>query len=55
MPDSAPQTNRNLVFLVIGALLAVLGFLSYKVYEDNRKPQGVQINIGPGGLSVEKK
>ena len=48
-------TNRNLMFLVIGALCAVVAILSYKVYEDNREPKGMQLNIGPKGISVEKK
>ena len=48
-------TNRNVLFLVIGALCAIVAILSYKVYEDNREPKGVQLNIGPKGISVEKK
>jgi hypothetical protein len=48
-------TNRNITYLVIGALLVVVGALSYKVYEDNREPKGVQLNIGPSGISVDKK
>jgi hypothetical protein len=48
-------TNRNLVFLIAGALIAVVAVLSYRVYEDNREPKGVQLNIGPGGISLEKK
>ncbi|MFN3659210.1 MAG: hypothetical protein ACK4UO_18340 [Pseudolabrys sp.] len=47
--------SRNLLFLVIGALVVAVGVLSWKVYEDNRKPKGVQLNIGPAGISVEKK
>ena len=48
-------TNRNLVFLITGALIAVLAILSYRAYEDNREPKGVQLNVGPGGISLEKK
>ena len=47
--------NRNMLFLVIGALVVAVGVLSWKVYEDNREPKGVQLNIGPQGISVEKK
>ena len=47
--------NRNLVFLIAGALIAVLAIVSYRVYENNREPKGVQINVGPGGISLEKK
>ena len=48
-------SNRNVLFLIIGALVVVAGVLAYKVYDDNRKPKGVQLNIGPSGISVEKK
>jgi predicted negative regulator of RcsB-dependent stress response len=54
MPINQP-TNRNMMFLIIGALVAVVAVLSYKVYEDHREPKGVQLNIGPSGISVEKK
>jgi hypothetical protein len=43
------------MYMVVGALLAVIAILSYKVYEDNRQPNGVQLNIGPAGISVEEK
>lgn len=46
---------RNILFLIIGALIVAVGALSWKVYQDNKKPQGVQLNIGPGGVSIEKK
>jgi predicted negative regulator of RcsB-dependent stress response len=48
-------TNRNLVFLIAGALIAVVAVLGYRVYEDNREPKGMQLNVGPGGISLEKK
>ena len=48
-------TNRNLIFLAAGALIAVLAIVSYRAYENNREPKGVQINVGPGGISLEKK
>jgi len=48
-------SNRNVLFLVIGALCAIVAILSYKIYDDNREPKGVQLNIGPNGISVEKK
>ena len=48
-------TNRNLLYLVIGALVIAVGVLSYNLYQARRQPEGVQINIGPGGVSIEKK
>jgi hypothetical protein len=47
--------NRNVLSLAVGALAVCVVVLGYKVYQDNRQPRGVQINIGQGGLSVEKK
>jgi len=47
--------NRNMLIIVVAVLCVAVGALGYKVYEDQREPQGVQLNIGPGGVSVEKK
>jgi hypothetical protein len=47
--------NRNLLFMVIGALVVVVGVLSYNLYQDRKQPQGLQINVGPNGLKVQGK
>jgi hypothetical protein len=47
--------NRNLMFLIIGALIVAVGVLGYKVYQDNKEPKGLQINVGPSGLKIENK
>ncbi len=49
------MARSNTLFLIIGALVVAVGVLAYMVYEDRRKPDGVQINLGPAGLSIEKK
>jgi RsiW-degrading membrane proteinase PrsW (M82 family) len=47
--------NRgNMLFLVIGALVVIACVLGYQLYQDRRQPQGVQILVGPNGLSIEK-
>jgi len=43
------------MFLIIGALIVAVAALSFKVYQDHGEPKGVQLNIGPSGISVEKK
>jgi hypothetical protein len=48
-------TNRNYLYLAIGALAVVVAVLGYNLYQDRKEPKGVQINIGPGGISVDKK
>jgi hypothetical protein len=47
--------NRNLLYLIIGGLVVAAGVLSYQLYQDRKEPKGVQLNIGPAGVSIEKK
>ena len=47
--------NRNILFLLIGALLVGVGVLGYALYQEKKQPSGVQINLGPGGVKIEKK
>jgi hypothetical protein len=49
------MTRDNVLYAIIGALVIALGVLGYLLYEARKKPEGVQINLGPGGLSIEKK
>jgi hypothetical protein len=47
--------NRNVLFMIIGALVVAVGVLSYNVYQDRKQPDGLQINVGPNGLKVQGK
>jgi hypothetical protein len=47
--------NRNLMFLIIGALVVVVGVLGYNLYEAKKEPKGMQINVGPDGLKIQSK
>jgi len=48
--------NRsNIVFLIVGALVVVVAILGYQLYQDRKQPEGVRIDVGPKGLSIEKK
>jgi len=48
--------NRsNITYLIIGALMVVAAVLGYQLYQDRKQPEGVRINVGPGGVSIEKK
>lgn len=49
------MTRNNILYLVVGALVVAVGVLGYELYQDRKKPEGVQINLGPGGVSIEKK
>ena len=45
----------NIVYLVVGALVVVVVILGYQLYQDRKKPEGVRIDLGPNGMSIEKK
>jgi hypothetical protein len=47
--------NRNLLYLIIGGLVVATAVLSYQLYQERKEPKGVQLNIGPAGVSIEKK
>jgi predicted negative regulator of RcsB-dependent stress response len=47
--------NRNIMFLIIGALIVAVGVLGYNLYQDKKQPEGVQINVGPSGLKIQSK
>ena len=47
--------NRNIPYLVIGALVVVVAVVGYLLYQDRQKTTGIQINVGKGGISIEKR
>jgi hypothetical protein len=47
--------NRNILYLIIGALIVTVGVLGYNVYQTRKEPQGLQINVGPNGLKIQNK
>jgi len=47
--------NRNLMFLIIGALIVAVGVLGYNLYQTRKQPEGLQINVGPSGLKIQNK
>ena len=47
--------NRNVLYLIIGALVVAVGVLGYNLYQTNKEPEGVQINVGPDGLKIKTK
>jgi hypothetical protein len=49
------MSRSNIPYLAVGALVVVVAVLGYQVYQDKKKPEGVNINLGPGGISIEKK
>jgi len=49
------ELNRNVLYLIVGALVVVVAVLVNEHYQDRKEPKGMQINLGPGGISIEKK
>lgn len=49
------MTRTNMLYLIVGALVVAISVLGYNLYQERKKPDGVQINVGPGGISIEKK
>jgi hypothetical protein len=47
--------NRNILYLIIGALVVAVGVLGYNLYQAKREPEGLQINVGPNGLKIQNK
>ena len=49
------MSRTNILYLAIGALVIVVAVLGYQLYQDRHPPEGVHIDVGPNGLSIEKK
>ena len=47
--------SRNLLFLIIGALVITAVVLGYNLYQAKKQPDGLQINVGPNGLKIQGK
>ena len=49
------MTRSNILYLIIGALVIVIAVMGYQLYQDRQQPEGLHINVGPGGLSIQGK
>ena len=45
--------NRNVLYIVVAALVVVVAVLGYLYYREQQKPEGIKIELGEKGLSVE--
>jgi hypothetical protein len=54
-PEPSMPANRNILFLIIGALIVGVGVLGYNLYQAKKEPSGMQINVGPDGLKIQSK
>jgi hypothetical protein len=44
--------NRNMLYLVIGALAVLAIIVGYMLYQEQQKT-GIEIDLGNGGISIE--
>jgi hypothetical protein len=47
--------TRNLLYLVIVALVALSAGLGYALYQERQDTSRLEIRLGPKGIAVEKK
>jgi predicted negative regulator of RcsB-dependent stress response len=44
--------SRNVLYLLIGALVVIVTFLGYRYYQD-QQTTGITIEMDEGGISIE--
>jgi hypothetical protein len=49
------MTRNNLLYLIVGALVIAVAAMGYQLYQDRHQPEGLDIKVGPGGLSIQGK
>ena len=45
--------SRNILFMMVGALIVGVGVLGYALYDEKKEPDGVHIRLGP--LKIDQK
>ena len=53
-----PMNEAELPFVYeknLKVLPTMAAVLSYQLYQDRKQPEGMRIDLGPNGLSIEKK
>jgi len=48
-------SRSNTLYLIVGVLVIVVAVMGYQLYQDRKKPEGMRIDVGPNGLTIEKK
>ena len=49
------MSRSNTLYLIVGVLVIVVAVMGYQLYQDRKKPEGMRIDVGPNGLTIEKK
>ncbi|WP_425418626.1 hypothetical protein [Oricola indica] len=45
--------NRNILYIVVAALVVAVAVIGYLYYQEQQKPDGIKIELGEKGLSIE--
>lgn len=48
------MTQTNNLYLIIGALIIAVAGLGVYVWHEETKPKGIEMKIGPNGVSVQE-
>ena len=48
------KLNRNALYMLIGGLVGLVVGLGIYIYDKESKPDGVEVKIGEGGISIEE-
>ena len=49
------MNRTNILYLTIGVLIVAVAVLGYELYQERHPPEGLHIDVGPNGLSIDKK
>ena len=49
------MSRSNIMYFVVGALVVIVAVMGYQLYQDRKQPEGLHIDVGPKGLSIDKK
>lgn len=49
------MSRNNILYLIVGALVIAVAVMGYQLYQDRHPPEGLHINVGPGGLTIQGK
>ena len=45
--------NRNILYIVVAALVVAVAVIGYLYYQEQQKPDGIKIELGEKGISIE--
>lgn len=54
-PEGVHLVNRNVLYLIIAALVVVAAVVGFQLYQERQKTERIEIKVDKGGISIEKK